>query len=291
MRPILASPGASDARLAWAGADGPALPADAVGVIQTVGDGVDPALVGARVVAGGDIWCGACDACKGALPAHCSHPSRPGVDLPGALSDVFAGPERWLARVPDGVGDERAVLAPLLGAALHAAASAAAAGRGWATVIGDSPFGLLVAQCMARVDPSVRVLGDRPDRAAICERWNVKHRATPEAGRRRDQAVVVETTGSPQALDLALELVRPRGAIVLTGPQESGNGLAPWRDRITRDEVRLIGCRGGTAHDGVRALARTDLGPILGRRFKLADAPAALALARDPGALRVVVEF
>src|SRR5690606_6250511 len=80
---------------------------------------------------------------------------------------------------------------------------------------------LLTAQALARLNKSVRLLGSRPERVALCERWGVKHRLIEEAGRRQDQEVVIDCTGASGgasgggALRLAMQLVRPRGVILL----------------------------------------------------------------------------
>ena len=68
---------------------------------------------------------------------------------------------------------------------------------------------------MAKLNASVRLVGRYSEKLAVCEKWGIKHRHVDDVGRRSDQDIVVDCTGSPDGLDLALRLVRPRGTVVL----------------------------------------------------------------------------
>lgn len=265
-----------------------------VGVVERLHETADKAerdrFVGKRVVGSPIIVCGACDLCKAGLSTHCRARRVLGrAGWNGALAERFALPTRNLSPVPPGVDDDRAVFAVALAAAVHAGQVVRVEGKPYVTVLGDTVEGLLTAQVMARLNASVRVLGSRPDRLALCEKWagGVKHRPIDEAGRRQDQDVVVECSGTPAGFAAALKFVRPRGTIVLVRAI-GGADLAP----AVEHEITLVGSRAGPIPEALALLARSavEVLGLIGRRYRFADAPAAMAAAGEPAALRTIVE-
>ncbi len=265
-----------------------------VGVVERLHEGASDEdrrrLEGQRVVGSPIIACGTCDLCRAGLSSHCRTrrtPGRPGWD--GCLAERFRLPVRNLHVVPQGLDDDRAAFAWTAACALHAAQAVRVEGRQYVTVLGDTVEGLLTAQVIARLNGAVRVLGANPDRLALCEKWSggIKHRPWDEAGRRQDQDAVFECTGTPAGVATALMLVRPRGTIVLARAPGTSELAA-----VVENEVRLVGSRAGPIAEALSILARAevDVVSLIGRRFRLADAAAALAAATDPGSLRVLVE-
>ncbi len=303
VRPVLVglSPGDADALRKRNGA-APFIPgSEFVGVVERLHQTADNAerrrLEGKRVVASPIIVCGECDLCRAGLSSHCRSRrvlGRPGVGgWDGCLAERIHLPVRNLCAAPPGVDDDRAVFAWAVASALHAAQVVRVQGKQYVTVLGDTVEGLLTAQVIARLNASVRVLGSRPERLALCEKWlgGIKHRSIDEAGRRQDQDVVVECTGSPAGLATALQLVRSRGTIVLAGaPRHPGAAdLSP----VVEHEITLVGCRAGPIGEALGLLERAEIDAVslIGRRFRLAEASAAFTAASDPAALRVLVEI
>lgn len=289
------SPGDVDAVRKRGGA--PFIPgSEFVGIVERLHESVDGVerrrLEGRRVVASPIIVCGACDLCRAGLSSHCR--SRRTLGRPGGWDGCLAErtrlPTRNLWVAPPGVDDDRAVFAWAVASALHAAQVVRVQGKQYVTVLGDTVEGLLTAQVIARLNASVRVLGSRPERLALCEKWlgGIKHRSIDEAGRRQDQDVVVECTGSTAGVATALQLVRPRGTIVLVRDPGAAD-LSP----VVENEITLVGCRAGPIPEALGLLERAEIDAVslIGRRFRLTEAPAAFAAASEPGALRVLVEI
>lgn len=247
-------------------------------------------LKGKRVVGSVSIPCKACDLCRGGLSQHCRSRQVLGATRDGTLADAFVLPIANLTPVPDAVDDDRAALARLVAAAVHASQLVRLEAKTYVTVLGDSPRALLVAQVMAKLNASVRVLGDHEPRLSLCERWGVKHRLRSDVGKRQDQDVVVDCTASAPGLLLALQLVRPRGRIIMThapAPAPAQLDLSALVD----GELELLGCRGGPLDAALDLLAnrQVHVEPLIARRIKLDAAPAALAQ-RDPAGLLTLVE-
>ena len=264
-------------------------------------------LLGRRVVAAPVVSCGHCDQCRGGLPSHCRARQVPGIlGRDGACADLVAMPLANLLLLPDSLTDDRAVFAPILASVLHTAHMLRAESRAFVTVLGDSALALLAAQCLAGLNKSVRLLSDHPDVGRLCERWGVKHRPLSDPGRRQDQDAVVDCTGSAAGLRLAMQLVRPRGMVMLKSPladmpfpagRPFPDAAGDWKagidlTPIVANEIQVIGSRDGPLPEAVAALAAgsVDVVPLLGRRFRLEQGVAGLAAGAAGGPMVPVVE-
>ncbi|MHC4991651.1 MAG: alcohol dehydrogenase catalytic domain-containing protein [Planctomycetota bacterium] len=264
-----------------------------VGCVESVRGGNGLTLTGKRVVGFVHAVCGRCDMCRSGLRRHCRQQTILGqLGRDGCLAERFALPMSNLVPVPETVDDDHAVFAHPLAAAMQAVRQLTIEGKPYVSVLGDGPLALLLVQLMARLNASVRVVGAHPDRLALCERWGVKHRHVDDVGRRADQDIVVECTGTPAGLSLALELVRPRGTVVLksvTRVNGQGLDLGP----VVRREIELIGSGTGPVDEAIGLLERgeVDVISMLGRRMRLDDGPATIRAAAEPCSLKVVVEI
>lgn len=291
-----------------------------VGVVKKINLPADPAppalvaarkgLLGKRVVGSPLIACTNCDLCRAGLPGHCRARRVLGLhQRDGCFADLFVIPLAVLCPVPDAISDDQAVFSHLASGAVQAAQMLRAASRHYITVIGDSPLALATAQVLLAQNKTTRLLFTQPDRARLCERWGMRHRAVHEPGRRQDQDVVVDCTGTPDGLTLAMQLVRPRGAIMLkspaagvpfppgqpyhTSPTWTGGDARPidLTPAVT-NEVQILGCRDASIADGLGAIAdgRIDAAALIGRRLRFDDAMQALAAAAEPGAMGIVMD-
>lgn len=249
--------------------------------------------LGARVVPSADVACGSCDLCRGGLSGHCRSRRVLGLDaLDGVFADRFTIPLRNLVRVPEGVDDDAASLAPSLASVVHLPQMVSVAHKLYITVLGDSAVGLLAAQRLAPLNASVRLLGDDPARFGLCERWRVRHRHVDEVGRRADQDVVVVATDRASDLTTAFGLVRPRGTVVLCRPIDAEDaGGADWSP-VVRGELHVLGARRGSVAEALHAIGagEVDTSGLITRRARLDDGTAALRAALEPGQIRVAID-
>lgn len=269
-----------------------------VGVVESISGPELPGLIGKRVVGSIVTSCANCDLCRRGLTAHCRNQTVLGLhDRPGCLAERITLPVKNLSVVADSVDDDHAVFAFTLSAAMHAARQVTIAGKPHVTVLGDGPLGLLTAQVLSKLNASVRVVGKHHSKLSLCEKWGVKHRHIDDIGRRADQDVVIECSGGEDALDLAMQLVRPQGKIVLKslarhGRLRTGDGLMPGSlTPLVLNEVEVIGSFGGSIAEAIAALARgeVDVASLISRRMRLNDGTAILKAAADPDALKVLV--
>lgn len=273
-----------------------------VGRVETCDD---DSLVGARVVIDPELPCGGCDRCRSGLPRHCRDVRRLGfASTDGGLAEQVAVPVRNLVRLPESVETDTAVLAQAVADAVHVARLAPVERKTYVTVIGDGVSAMLIAQILAARNASVRMLGVRPDRYGMCERWRIRHRDIREAGLRADQNIVVacfdaEPTEADlcgtEAAERALGMLQPRGTLVVSGPavpiEGVGLDLSNAARSIVEGELRVYGSRRGAIAEGVAAIraGSVDLAPLITGRARLDDGVAVLRAAADPAQLRTLV--
>jgi threonine dehydrogenase-like Zn-dependent dehydrogenase len=269
-----------------------------VGIVESVnsaGAGSQSAgasLLGKRVAGSPIISCGKCDMCMSGLSVHCRSRTIMGfLGRDGCMAERFAFPVANLFVVPDSVDNDHAVFASELAQTCQASNRLTIERKPFITVLGANSLALLMVQVMAKLNASVRIVGDDVEQLAKCEKWAIKHRPVDEVGRRADQDIVVECTGRASLYELATQLVRPRGTIVLAG-------LAGASERVNHDpiylnELQIIGAvGGGSIAEALNLLMRreVDVVSLISRRMNLSEGPAIMKTAAQPGISKVVVE-
>lgn len=250
----------------------------------------DKELVGQRVVGEINCVCGRCDLCLSGLSTHCRNRTVLGIlNHDGAFADFVRLPKQNLHVVPKSIDDDAAVFVEPLAAAFQVLKQIKLDGRKWVTVLGDGRLGLLVAQVLRNAGCPVRVLGKHPEKMEICQKWQIRSRPLADITPRHDQDVVVDCTGSASGFEVAMQLVRPRGTIVLKSTFASSKplNLAP----LVIDEIQVVGSRCGPFKEAIRALAekQVDVASLITRRMKIEQGVEALALASRPGVLKVLL--
>ena len=252
----------------------------------------DKALLNQRVVGEINVVCGRCDLCVAGLSSHCRKRSVLGIlNHDGAFADHVRLPATNLHVLPRTVDNDQAVFVEPLAAAFQVLKQIKLDGRKWVTVLGDGRLGLLVAQVLQSVGCPVRVIGKHPEKLALCEKWSIRSRPLADIAPRRDQDVVVDCTGSAAGFELASQMVRPRGTIVLKSTFAGGKPLN--LASLVIDEVTVIGSRCGPFREAIRALAEKEIDvlSLIHRRMRLDQGVEAMSVAARPGVLKVLLSM
>lgn len=244
-----------------------------------------------RVVAEINCVCGRCDMCQRGLANHCRRRSVLGIQgRDGAFAEFLTIPERNLHEVPAAISDEQAVFVEPLAAAYQVIRQCPIESRMRVAVVGSGRLGLLVAQVLKTCGCQLEVFGRNPHTLEFCEKKGIQGTPVGELVPRADRDVVVECTGSPAGFDLAAQLVRPRGMLVLksTYAGDSALNLAP----LVINEVTLLGSRCGPFPDALQALARRDIDveSMISRRLPLNQGVEAFELAADSRSIKVLLK-
>jgi len=248
-------------------------------------------LANARVVGDAHVPCGSCELCKAGLSLHCPNATMLGLKgRDGCFAERFAIPAANLVPLEDALDDDRAIVSYALGRVLHASHMLKLEGKNLVTVLCDNVLALLAAQVMAGQNASVRLLGTHQTNLEQCTKWSVKHRLWHEVGQRHDQDIVFDCTGSPEALELALGLVRPRGSIVLMHSTKAASSIA--LEAIVEHELQVFGSRGSAVGHAVAMLQanQVDVLSLIERRLRFEDAPKALDGRLVDGTLKLLFD-
>lgn len=260
--------------------------------VGTVVSSADKNLVDRRVVGEINCVCGRCDMCLSGLSNHCRNRTVVGIlNHDGAFAEHVRLPSHNLHVLPDTVDNDAAVFVEPLAAAFQVLKQIRVEPRTWVTVLGDGRLGLLVAQVLRNTGCPVRVIGKHPEKLALCEKWQIRSRLLADIAPRHDQDIVVDCTGSASGLETAMQIVRPRGTIVLKSTVAEGKplNLAP----VVVDELTIIGSRCGPFREAIAALAdkSIDVVSLISRRMKLEQGVEALQLAQRNDVLKVILQM
>jgi threonine dehydrogenase-like Zn-dependent dehydrogenase len=246
---------------------------------------------GVRVVGEINAGCGQCDLCRAGDPRHCVCRTVLGiVGRDGAHAEFLKLPLVNLIPVPDEIPDHRAVFTEPLAAACGILERVSITEDTTVAVIGDGKLGLLCAQVIATAMAKVMLIGKHESKLQIARRRGIETiLADKTTSRTRHFDVVIEASGSPSGFSLALDLLHPRGLLVLKstfqGPTEMDAA------RIVVDEISVIGSRCGRFAPALDLLKTNaiDVDGLIGEEFKLADGVAAMHRAAEPGVLKVLL--
>jgi threonine dehydrogenase-like Zn-dependent dehydrogenase len=245
---------------------------------------------GRRVVGDINIGCGVCELCRRGLARHCRQRRVLGLkDHEGAMAHYLILPAANLHPVPPEVPDVGAVFTEPLAAALRVQETAPTSPDSRLLVVGDGRLGLLIAWVLALSGAEVHLAGRHPEHLALARLRGVITFLTSDLPP-GDYDMVVEASGSPAGLELALARVRPRGTVVLKSTYVGRYPLDPAA--LVVPEVRLVGSRCGPLAAALRLLrdGRIDPRPLIDRTYPLSRGLEALARAQSPGVLKVLID-
>lgn len=247
---------------------------------------------GKRVACEINCVCRKCDMCSAGLSNHCRNRTVLGIaGRDGCFADLVAVPESNLHELPDVITDEEAVFVEPLAAAFQIIKQVPIDRRASVAVVGSGRLGLLVAQVMSRIGCKLEVIGRNPNTLLFCEKKGIQAKPIDEVSAKHDRDVVVECTGSPSGMEIALGLVRPRGTIVLksTHADDRPINLSP----AVVNEVTIVGSRCGPFGDAINALARkaVDVSSMVSRSFPIERGQEAFDASADPRNIKVLLKI
>lgn len=249
---------------------------------------------GRRVVCEINCVCRNCDMCLGGLANHCRKRTVMGISgRDGCFADFVAVPENNLHAIPDTVSDEEAVFVEPLAAAYQILAQCPIDPRMTVSVVGTGRLGLLVIQVLAKTGCRLTAVGRNPAKLLICEKRGVQAIRASELIPRSDRDIVVECTGSPEGLDLAARMVRPRGVLVLKSTYADASIGSLNLSPVVVNEIKLIGSRCGPFPEAINALARKDIEvrTLVSRTFSIEESIHALDAARKPENVKIILRM
>jgi threonine dehydrogenase-like Zn-dependent dehydrogenase len=263
---------------------------EGAGTVAAVGAAVRGLAPGDRIATHPVHPCLRCDTCKRGLSHLCPHMAHFGINLPGTFAECYQVRQDRARRIPDDVDSAAAALAEPVCVCLEALQRADLTPDSRLLILGDGPFGVLIARlALVRGMGHVAIagrhdfrLGFAGDAAKINTRGQAEVLPTLRAAVGGDGCdAVILAVGSAEAVSHGIELLLPRGRLVVFSALA---GLTPIDlFRVHVKELQIVGaCNDCDMFDeAVRLLGdnRLNLAGMITHRFPLERYEQAFALA------------
>ncbi len=261
--------------------------------VGTVVNSSTATLIGKRVVGEINLACGECDFCVKGLSRHCVNRRVLGISgKDGALAEYMTLPERNLHAVPEEISDISAVFTEPLAAACEINEQLEILPEYHVLIIGDGKLAQLIARVVSLYTDKLRVVGKHRRKLDLLKRLNIDTVELKDFNDKKlSYHVVIEATGNWQGWELALEMVRPRGFLVLksTFAEPHSFNTAP----LVVNEITVVGSRCGPFSDAIHFLRRGVVEPtdLVSDILPFSQWEKGFKLAQEPESLKVIFEF
>ncbi len=213
--------------------------------------------LGKRVVGEINIACGKCDLCQMGLERHCPNRTVLGIyKKNGAFAEYLTLPVKNLHLVPETISDLEAVFVEPLSASLRIFDQIKIKKNEQVVIIGDGKLAQLIARALWLRNKNLIVIGRHKEKLNLLAQLGITTLIEKDAQKdvqRFAPQVIIEATGNPKGLELALKLCQPMSKIVLksTYAQPVKINLS----QVVVDELILVGSRCGDFKKGLALLA------------------------------------
>lgn len=256
--------------------------------VGRVSESANPSLVGRRVVGEINAACGRCEFCIAGMARHCPNRTVLGIlERDGAFADFLRLPDANLIPVPDSIPNDAAVFTEPIAAAYEILEQMHLDRNQSILVLGDGRLGALVALALIAEQYRPVVAGHHREKMDLLSQLGIQ--AGPERELRDRFDVVIDCTGASAGFSRAIDLVKPRGTIVLKSTAAAGAemNLAP----IVVNEIKVVGSRCGRFARALDALAsnRIDPRPLISATLALDQGVEAMRVAARKTNFKVLI--
>jgi threonine dehydrogenase-like Zn-dependent dehydrogenase len=147
----------------------------------------------------------------------------------------------------------------------------------------------LIARVLATTNCDLVLIGKHAEKLLLAAHAGITMQLLRDVDSAHQFDFVVEASGAAAGLQLALQLVKPRGAIILKSTFSGAVTLDT--SRIVVDEIRVIGSRCGRFHQALALLAtrQVQVESLIAAEYSLDDGVAAMRHAATAGTLKVLL--
>ena len=241
---------------------------EGAGIVEKTGSAVDSFRVGDRIAIEPAMPCGSCDQCLAGRPHTCRKllflgcPGQAG----GCLSEYIVMPQGSCLHIPENMSFEQASISEPLAIGLYAARLAGELKGKSIAILGSGPIGLSVLAGVRLAGAGEVYLTDKIDERLMIARtsgttatYNVLNQNVVQEIEQQNPRmldIVFECCGQQEALDQAIELLKPGGKLMIVGiPAFSRFSFSV--DDLRRKEICIQNVRrqNGCDKDAIRVIA------------------------------------
>jgi L-iditol 2-dehydrogenase len=246
------------------------------GIVAELGEGVDAAWLGARVVTETYFsTCGTCEWCRAGRPNLCPERRSIGSFVDGGFAPIVVVPEPNLHPIPDWLDEHAAALAEPLACVCHCLLDPPIVSPGdHVLVAGPGPVGLLAAQVARASGGAVHVVGLVTDQERLDVARRLGFEVATAGSELQEMDVVVECSGSAGGATACLEGAARGARYVQVGV--FGRDVTVPLDRIFEKELVLTSGFASTPRSWRRAMTlvesrRVELEPLVSEVAALSE--------------------
>jgi 2-desacetyl-2-hydroxyethyl bacteriochlorophyllide A dehydrogenase len=246
--------------------------------------------LGKRVVCDINVACSQCEQCLLGLRKHCLQRKTIGIrEKDGAFAEFIAVPAVNLYEVPARVSDDRAVFVEPLAAAFDVLEKADFSPEQKVLILGDGRMGQLIARVVQRTGAEIFVLGKYEEKLKRLPKEIQRFLLTDQLPHKFD--IVIEATGNPSALRLALQSVKAQGSVILKSTFDGDASLD--FSALVVNEVKLLGSRCGRFDVALEALNKreVEVESLIDGHFGLEDYEDAFEQLRNYPRIKMIFEI
>jgi propanol-preferring alcohol dehydrogenase len=272
------------------------------GVIERLGEGVDPARLGQRVVVYYYQGCGDCRYCRAGDEQLCPRPvAQPGFSSDGGYADYLVVRAKNCVPIPDAVAlTDVAPMGCAGSTAVHAGKMAQIIPGDWVVIHGFGGVGLPTMQYAAACGARTIAIGLGAEKLDLATRMGAT--AVIDAAKETDVAArvaaitgegadaVFDLVGTSASMRASAAMLRRRGRLVMVGYTADTFEIHPV-ELIVR-ELKVMGSVGSTLqdlHDVVGLVAAGAITPFVDRTLPLDQYAEALAAVEHQTSLGRIV--
>jgi 2-desacetyl-2-hydroxyethyl bacteriochlorophyllide A dehydrogenase len=273
------------------------------GTVTELGDGIESISVGDRVAVYPFAACGECPNCARGDDHVCQQAATTGLGLginAGAYAESVVVREGMLVPIPEELSLEHGALVEPLAVGLHGVNVGEVSRDDRCVVIGAGPIGIMTALALkARGVERVIVVEKNEQRQDRVRSLGLDALGLEDVHVRVLEAlggdlpdVVLECAGNAAAPQLAIELVRSRGVIVLLGVLEEPVEISQLVMMIKEAQMRAsFAYRRDEFEEAVELLraGRLPAEQLITRKVPLEQAQAMFELLGDPGTEQIKI--
>ena len=190
-----------------------------MGVVSSVGEGVDPLWVDQRVTGDTMLGCAECHRCSSGYQHVCEHRHEVGVrrGWAGALAEQLLMPVRALHPLPDSVSDEQGAMVEPGGNAFRAVQGANLSAGDRVLILGPGTIGLLAAMFAQAKGAEVHLMGRSARSREFARTFGFDGVWTEDDLPSLRFDAVIDASNGPTMPARAVELVEPGKRVVYIG--------------------------------------------------------------------------
>ncbi|MBN1926392.1 MAG: alcohol dehydrogenase catalytic domain-containing protein [Prolixibacteraceae bacterium] len=281
---------------------------EGAGIVEAVGPDVATVKPDDRIAVEPSIACGICDQCLAGRPHTCRNNLFLGCpgQIEGNLAEYIVMPEQQCVKLQEDQSIDDGATSEPLAIGLYALKQAALTGNETIGILGFGPIGMSVFQ-MAKASGIEKIFVSEKidERGGMAKQLGAAFVGNPlkeEIARSVTEKepllldTVFECCGQQEALDTAIEILKPGGKLIVVGIPEFDRWSFP-ADIARRKEISLIHIRrqNHCAHETLDMLAggKIDGSAMITHRFKFDDVAEAFDMVANyrDGVMKAMIDF